>query len=64
MTGLLVFVAAVGCFLLVSALANWDWYKGIADFAAVESLLGENAARWLFGLVLIGFGVASLTGSR
>ena len=59
--------AVLGGWFLVSALANWDWYKGIVDFAAVETLLGENAARWvcgLAGLALIGCGVSLYAGSR
>jgi hypothetical protein len=65
MTGLFILFSAVGLFFLISALANWDWYTVLVDFAVVESVLGENAARWfcgLFGLVLIGFGVAQLVG--
>ena len=63
MLALPIIVAAFGVWFLVSALANWDWYKGIADFAAVEGLFGENAARWLCGLsglMLMGVGVAWL----
>jgi threonine/homoserine/homoserine lactone efflux protein len=63
MVAVTIFVMALGVLFLVSALANWDWYKGIVDFAAVEGLFGENAARWLcglFGLVLIGLGVVGL----
>ena len=58
---------AIGLWFLVSALANWDWYKGIADFAIAEALLGENATRWLcgiLGLVVIGFGIAGLVQAR
>ena len=54
---------ALGLWFLVSALANWDWYKGIVDFAAADSLFGEDATRWLCGaagLVVIGFGIAGL----
>jgi hypothetical protein len=54
-------VVALGVLFLVSALANWDWYKGIVDFAAAEVLFGEDAARWLCGLsglALIGLGIA------
>jgi hypothetical protein len=52
---------ALGLWFLVSALANWDWYKGI-DIAAAESL-GESATRWLCGIVgvvVIGLGIAWL----
>jgi hypothetical protein len=35
---------AIGVLMLISALANWDWYKGIMDLAVVEGLLGEDAA--------------------
>jgi hypothetical protein len=52
----MIFIAAFGLFLLVSALANWDWYAVLRDFAIVERLLGENAAWWacgVAGLVLI-----------
>jgi hypothetical protein len=51
---------ALGLWFLYSALANWDWYKGIVDFAVTETLFGEEAARWLcglFGLTIIGAGV-------
>ena len=67
MTGLIICVTAFGLFLVVSALANWEWYKGLADFAAVEAVFGESAARWLCGasgLLLLGFGVAQLVGGR
>ena len=67
MTGLIVVLAAFGLFLLVSALANWDWYKGITDFAVVETLLGENAARWtcgIAGLALTVFGIVCLVQRR
>ena len=37
---------AFSLWLFVSALANWDWYKAIMDFAAAETLFGENATRW------------------
>jgi hypothetical protein len=63
MIALALFVAAAGVAFLASALANWDWYKGIVDFALVEGLLGESAARWLCGLsgvALIGFGAVLL----
>jgi hypothetical protein len=65
MTGLFILFTAVGVFFLISALANWDWYTTLVDFAVVESILGENAARWCcgaFGLVLIGLGVGQLAG--
>jgi hypothetical protein len=65
MTGLFILVTAVGLLFLISALANWDWYTTLGDFAVVESIFGENAARWfcgVFGLVLIGFGVVQLAG--
>jgi hypothetical protein len=58
---------AVGVLFLVSALANWDWYKGIVDFAAAEGLFGEDATRWLcgiIGVVAIGFGIAGLLQAR
>lgn len=54
---------ALGAWLLWSALANWEWYKGITDFAVAETLFGEDAARWLCGLsglVTIGLGIAVL----
>jgi uncharacterized membrane protein HdeD (DUF308 family) len=63
MIALSLFVVAIGAWFLISALANWDWYKGIVDFAATEAILGENAARWLCGLVgivAIVFGIAML----
>ena len=66
MVAVSLFVAALGAWFLVSALANWDWYKGIVDFAAIEGVFGENAARWacgLFGLVLIGIGGRLASGS-
>jgi hypothetical protein len=56
-------IIAVGVWLLISALANWDWYIAITDFAATEALFGETAARWLCGLlgiVAIVFGIALL----
>ncbi len=58
---------ALGLWFLVSALANWNWYKGIVDFAAAESLFGEDATRWLCGIVgvvVIGFGIAGLVQAR
>ena len=63
MVALAIFVVAIGAWFLVSALANWDWYKGIVDFAATEAIFGENAARWLCGLLgIVGivFGIAML----
>ena len=56
---------ALGLWFLVSALAKWDWYKGI-DFAATESL-GESATRLLCGIVgvvVIGLGIAWLVQAR
>ena len=53
-------IAGVGAGFLVSALADWDWYKSFADFAVIEGIFGENAARWVcafFGLALIGLAV-------
>jgi len=63
MVALSLFVVAIGVWFLISALANWDWYKAIVDFAATEAIFGESAARWLCGLlgiVAIGFGIAML----
>jgi hypothetical protein len=57
----------LGLWLLWSALANWDWYKGIADFAAAEALFGEDAARWLCGVVGVvatGYGIAVIVQAR
>jgi hypothetical protein len=67
MVAFAVLFAALGGWLLVSALANWDWYKGLVDFAVVETLFGEDAARWvggLAGLGLIGCGISVYAGSR
>jgi hypothetical protein len=66
MLGFSLFVISLGVWFLVSALANWDWYKGIVDFAVAEALFGEDATRWLCGiagLATIGIGVAGLTGA-
>jgi Na+(H+)/acetate symporter ActP len=63
MIGLACFSIALGLWLLVSALANWDWYKSIIDFAVTETLFGENAARWLagiLGIIAIGAGVVAI----
>jgi hypothetical protein len=56
----------LGSWLLISALANWDWYKGMVDFAAAETLFGEATTRWLcglLGLVIIGVGIVGLVRS-
>ena len=63
MTPVVLFVAITtggfGALLLVSALANWDWYKGLVDYAVIEAVFGEDAARWVCGVS----GVALLVGS-
>ena len=67
MVAVAVLFAALGGWFLASALANWDWYKGIVDFAAVEAMFGEDAARWVCGLAglgLIGCGVSVYAGAR
>ena len=40
----------IGLWLIASALMNWEWYLGIFDFAFIESILGDQAARWACGL--------------
>ena len=53
----------LGVWLVVSALANWDWFYGILEFGIVEMLFGESAGRLvclLVGIVLIVGGVAGL----
>jgi hypothetical protein len=53
----------LGVVLLLAALANADWYKGIIDFAVAEVLFGEDATRWLCGIAgvaTIGLGIAGL----
>ena len=67
MVALSIFIIFLGGWFLISALANWDWYNAILDFAAVEALFGESASRWLcgvVGLVLIGGGVAGAISTR
>ncbi|HEY8506571.1 MAG TPA: hypothetical protein VIL46_18455 [Gemmataceae bacterium] len=66
MIGFSCFVIALGVWFLASALANWEWYKSIVDFAAAEAVFGEGATRWLcgaVGLAFIGVGVAALAGA-
>ena len=46
----------LGLWLLISALLNWEWYLGIFDFAFIEAIFGDSAARWACGLA----GVAML----
>lgn len=67
MVGIIVLMAVIGLWLLVSALANWDWYKAIADFAVVETVFGENAGRLLCGLsglILVGASIVTLVRHR
>lgn len=54
------FVILLGAFFVLSAVANWDWSKGIADFAAVEIIFGENAARILCAMSGLVFSVAGV----
>lgn len=60
MLPLAVFIVLVGAFFVWSAVANWDWYKGIADFAVAEILFGENAARILCAATGISIGVCGV----
>ena len=50
MLPLAVFIIVIGLGFLLSALANWDWYKGIMDYAIIEGIFGEDAARWACGI--------------
>jgi hypothetical protein len=63
MSAIPILILMLGVWFLVSALANWDWYKAMVDFAAIEGLMGEDVARWacgLSGLVMIGGGIYML----
>lgn len=63
MVALAGFVILIGVWFLVSALANWQWFTTDWDFALIERVFGENAARIVFGLlgiVLIVFGIVWL----
>jgi len=63
MVALAIIIVLFGVWLVISALANWDWYKGITDFAATEAVFGESAARWLcgvLGIVAIVFGIVMM----
>jgi hypothetical protein len=51
MFALMLVIIAIGVWFLVSALANWDWYNSIVDFAAIEGIFGESASRWCCGLL-------------
>ena len=51
MIALAILVDVVGLWFLISALANWEWYKGIVDFNLIERLFGETVVRWVCGLV-------------
>ncbi|MBL8867251.1 MAG: immunity 17 family protein [Planctomycetia bacterium] len=67
MIALSLIIVAVGLVFLVSALLNWDWYKGITDYAAIEALFGEDAARWVCGfagIVVIGLGIGTFFGMK
>jgi hypothetical protein len=60
MVPLCLFAIAVGVWFVLSALLNWEWYKALYDVAATETLFGETAARWSFGLggaAIIGYAV-------
>jgi hypothetical protein len=62
--GFAILVIVAGLWFLVSAVLDLEWFYGIADFSAAESLLGERAARWLcggLGLVLIALGAVALS---
>jgi hypothetical protein len=41
---------AIGVWFVLSAVLNWEWYKALIDVQVTETLFGESAARWSFGL--------------
>jgi Immunity protein 17 len=67
MIALTLFIVAVGLVFFVSAILNWDWYKGITDYAAIEAIFGEDAARYvcgISGILVIGLGIGTFFGMK
>ena len=61
MGSILLLICLFGCWLVISALLDWDWSFGAFDHYPVESTLGTEVVRWgLFTvgllMMLVGFG--------
>ena len=62
MSALMLFIAALGVWLLISALANWDWFNAIAEFASIEALFGEGGSRLVCGIAGVGLIAVAIVG--
>ena len=49
MTGLFIFIIAIGVWFVLSAVLNWEWYHAFWEVQAEQALFGETFARWSFG---------------
>jgi hypothetical protein len=47
MVGLMFIPLALGIWLLVIALTEWDWLLGVVDLSYAQLVLGEEALRWM-----------------
>ncbi len=48
---------AFGLFLIVAAIANWEWYFKQRRAQSVVKAMGRTGARWLYGLLGLFFAV-------
>ena len=60
MIAVTLFFIALGILMLAAALMHWDWMYGFLEIEIIENILGENAARWAFGIMGVAVVVATI----